>query len=158
MKGLHVRARQIIFRESEGSVGTYKLKTLLQHFIDSSDPVDEEDIVAKLLVVIGAAVSQHYRSYANADTNARKLHTMTMSTVHAIIDLCANPTIIPKLRKEISDFLPKSSPAWQADQIHRLKALDSFLKESQRFNPPNYCKHECIVTFLVSNIERLIVK
>ena len=63
---------------------------------------------------------------------------MTMSTLHAIIDLCAHPTYVAELRSEVARCLPLPIPPWPADAIARLKMLDAFLKESQRFNSPNY--------------------
>ena len=73
-------------------------------------------------------------------TNTRQLHTMNMSTIHALIDLCAYPEHVDDLRNEITLHLPSSAPPWSFDTINRLKALDAFLKESQRFNTPNYRK------------------
>jgi hypothetical protein len=72
---------------------------------------------------------------------------MTMSTVHAIIDLCAYPEHMAELRFEIAQHLPSPTPPWPADAIAQLSTLDAFLKESQRFNPPNYCMYVPIVKY-----------
>jgi len=64
---------------------------------------------------------------------------MTMSLIHAIIDLCAHPAYTPSLSSEVALHLPSLvPPQWSIDAIARLKKLDAFLKESQRFNPPKY--------------------
>jgi len=47
--------REIIFDRWHKDRGSH-FDTLLRHLIETSNPVIEEDIVAKLLVVIGAAV------------------------------------------------------------------------------------------------------
>ncbi|KAL1592039.1 hypothetical protein SLS60_011631 [Paraconiothyrium brasiliense] len=56
MHRLHRRLRELLFKSSRTVQGEVPASTLLQHFIDTSKAVDEEDIVAKLLVVSGAAV------------------------------------------------------------------------------------------------------
>lgn len=57
MRRLHRRVREILFGEGSSRKSKQPFKTLLQHLIEtSSGGVDEEDIVAKFLVVSGAAV------------------------------------------------------------------------------------------------------
>jgi hypothetical protein len=63
-----------------------------------------------------------------------------MSTIHALIDLCASPQYISDLREEVSRSLytDNNDGAWRFDDIYQFRRFDAFLKESQRFNPPNY--------------------
>jgi len=56
MRRLHLRARGILFGEKLAAKDEQSFKTLLQHLVETSDSVDEEDIVAKILVISGAAV------------------------------------------------------------------------------------------------------
>jgi cytochrome P450 len=63
-----------------------------------------------------------------------------MSTAHALIDLCAYPSVIQQLREEVEREKAGHTSPWEQEAVNRLKLMDSFLKESQRFNPPNYRK------------------
>lgn len=67
------------------------------------------------------------------------IHTSSMSTAHAIYDLCANPEYFEPLREELSSVLAESG-GWKKAIIPKFRKLDSFLKESQRVNPPSLCE------------------
>jgi ent-kaurene oxidase len=71
---------------------------------------------------------------------------MTQGTVQALIDLCAYPQCISDLRQEARHYLGAHDEPWQLSQINELVLLDSFLKESQRHNPPNYLSFNRIAT------------
>ena len=62
MRSLHRRMREMLFGEAEAGVAeseNQSFKTLIQHLIEtSSSPIDEDEIVAKFLVVTGAAVCE----------------------------------------------------------------------------------------------------
>ena len=62
------------------------------------------------------------------------VHTTTMSTVHALFDLCSMPEQIGILRCEIEEALAIEK-GWTMRTLHRLRKMDSFIKESQRMNP-----------------------
>jgi cytochrome P450 len=60
---------------------------------------------------------------------------------HIVIDLASYSQYIPKLRQEIDGVLSGECDG----QLHRnslpkLRKLDSFIKESQRMNPPLFGK------------------
>lgn len=63
------------------------------------------------------------------------IHTTSMSTSHAIYDLCAHPEYFDPLREELSTIL-RENGGWRRPVIPMFKKLDSFLKESQRMSPP----------------------
>ncbi|KAI1500520.1 cytochrome P450 monooxygenase [Biscogniauxia marginata] len=63
------------------------------------------------------------------------IHTTTMAIAHAIYDLCANPQYFEPLREEL--FGVPGEEVWQKITINKFRRLDSFLKESQRMNPPS---------------------
>ncbi|KAI1213728.1 cytochrome P450 [Annulohypoxylon truncatum] len=63
------------------------------------------------------------------------VHTSSMSAAHAMYDLCAYPQYFDPLREELESTL-KSSGGWTKPAMPKLRKLDSFLKESQRVNPP----------------------
>ncbi|KIL86299.1 ent-kaurene oxidase [Fusarium avenaceum] len=61
------------------------------------------------------------------------IHTTAMTLTHAMYDLCARPEYFQPLRQEINDVL--GDGGWEKTALNKLHKLDSFLKESQRFNP-----------------------
>ncbi|CVL00440.1 ent-kaurene oxidase [Fusarium proliferatum] len=61
------------------------------------------------------------------------IHTTAMTMTHAMYDLCAHPEYIEPLRNEVKGVVDASG--WDKTALNRLHKLDSFLKESQRFNP-----------------------
>ncbi|KAH8199172.1 hypothetical protein TruAng_006641 [Truncatella angustata] len=64
------------------------------------------------------------------------IHTTTMATAHALYDLCAHPEYFEPLQQEINEvFLAEGSLGKAA--LNKLRKLDSFMKESQRVNPPS---------------------
>ena len=64
------------------------------------------------------------------------IHTTTMAVTHALFDLCAYPEYLDTLREEVDNFYD-TEQAWDKSDLTRMAKLDSFLKESQRFNPPS---------------------
>ncbi|TGJ78997.1 hypothetical protein E0Z10_g9765 [Xylaria hypoxylon] len=63
------------------------------------------------------------------------IHTTTIAIAHAIYDLCAYPQYFEPLRMEMAAILGEED--WQKVNINQMRNLDSFLKESQRVNPPS---------------------
>ncbi|KAM5442855.1 putative ent-kaurene monooxygenase [Microsporum ferrugineum] len=64
------------------------------------------------------------------------IHTTTMSTAHSLYDLCAHPEYFDELRQEAYDVM-KEDGGWKKTTLNKMRKLDSFLKESQRVNPPS---------------------
>lgn len=64
------------------------------------------------------------------------IHTTTMAVSHVIYDLCAHPEYIEPLRSEIQSMLGDDGH-WNKGSLSKLRKLDSFLKESQRWSPPS---------------------
>ncbi|KAL8711938.1 MAG: hypothetical protein Q9220_003634 [cf. Caloplaca sp. 1 TL-2023] len=67
--------------------------------------------------------------------NLAGIHTTSAAMTHAIYDLCEHPESVECLREEIEQVLQQDG-GWQRNTYKKLDKLDSFLKESQRFNPP----------------------
>lgn len=63
-----------------------------------------------------------------------------MAAVHALYDLCSMPSYIDDLRAELKKSKQLTEIGWTFDTIKSLRKLDSFLKESLRFNQPDACK------------------
>ena len=74
-----------------------------------------------------AAKGRPYDS-ATAQLGLSFIHTTTEMISDLISDLCANPELFEPLRQEISSVL--GSQGWSKQALHRLKLLDSVMKES----------------------------
>lgn len=94
---------------------------VLQFLINSSKVVDHPGVTARLLGLMAAS-----------------LHASSMVATHALYDMCARPEYIDELRIEAQEVLGASDRPWQFSDIKKLKRLDSLLKESMRFNQPDY--------------------
>ncbi|KAJ5636932.1 cytochrome P450 [Penicillium longicatenatum] len=66
------------------------------------------------------------------------IHTSQMNAVHVLYDLLAHPEYLEPIRKEIRDVAKELGPwmTWEKPAFSKLRKLDSFMRESQRFNPP----------------------
>lgn len=69
-------------------------------------------------------------------TSLASVHTTAGAATHALYDLCQRPDYFAPLLEEIQEAL-REEGGWQKATLHKLPKLDSFLKESQRFNPPS---------------------
>ncbi|KAI0409332.1 cytochrome P450 monooxygenase [Xylaria palmicola] len=72
------------------------------------------------------------------------IHTTTMAVSHAIYDMCAHPEYFEPLRAELKWALSEDQ-GWGKTTLGKLKKLDSFVKESQRMNPPSQLAFNRIV-------------
>ena len=66
------------------------------------------------------------------------IHTTTENVTHCILQLCDDPSIAQALRKEIIQVLRESG--WNKACFHKMKLLDSFMKEVQRYHPMSLCE------------------
>jgi cytochrome P450 len=64
------------------------------------------------------------------------IHTSQMNAVHVLYDLAAHPQYLSALREEILEAA-NTPGGWNKTSYSKLRKLDSFLKESQRLNPPS---------------------
>lgn len=60
-----------------------------------------------------------------------------MVAVGTLYDLCERPEYIESLRTEAQAALKEDGDAWQFSTIKKLRKLDSFMKESMRYNQPD---------------------
>lgn len=67
------------------------------------------------------------------------LNTTTTAAVQTLYDICDHPEYFEPLREEILSALTLDG-GWDKTTINKLHGFDSFMKESQRVNPPSYCK------------------
>ncbi|KAF2198556.1 cytochrome P450 monooxygenase [Delitschia confertaspora ATCC 74209] len=65
------------------------------------------------------------------------IHTTSLAVTHTLYDLCAHPEYFDPLREEIRNvFKDLDEKDLLRDCIPQLQKLESFIMESQRFNPP----------------------
>jgi cytochrome P450 len=100
-----------------------KPNDFLQWMIDDARPDEgHHDDLAHRQLMIGLAAIQ----------------TTSMQGSHFIYDLCAYPQYAPALRDEIVSVL-REDGGWGKTTLNKLRKMDSFIKESQRLNPPLFC-------------------
>jgi len=116
-----------ILKSREGQHPTEKPSDFLQWMTDDAkgDETGHEFIADILLKMSFAA-----------------LHTSAATPMQLIYDLCSMPKYIDPLRQEIEDLLASRSPT-DKQALMKLPRLDSFMKESQRFNPLLLGKRIC---------------
>lgn len=75
------------------------------------------------------------------------IHTSQMNAVHVLYDLAAIPGYIDVLREEIMTVIKEDGPwtKWDKNSFYKLKKLDSFMRESQRFNPPSLLSYHRVM-------------
>ena len=61
------------------------------------------------------------------------IHTTTETITGCLFDICYYPHIVKPLREEIIQVLGQEG--WSRTALHKLKLMDSFMKESQRRHP-----------------------
>lgn len=89
------------------------------------------------------SISQHYiHQLRYADMRQSKLITDTslvsQSFTHALLNLATYPQYCTPLREEASVVI--NEDGWTKTAMTKLVKMDSFLKESQRFNSTTLCK------------------
>lgn len=122
------RAKRIIVplieerrRREREDPGYEKPDDFLQYMIDGASEFDgqPDKLAHRLLILTLAAV-----------------HTTSMAATQTLFDLCAHPEYIELLRQEILDVLQKEG-GYTKQTLTHFKKLDSFMRESQRMNPPS---------------------
>lgn len=72
------------------------------------------------------------------------IHTSQMTAVHALYDLVSHPEYIPQIRDEIRAVTHEDN-GWKKTSYAKLRKLDSFMKESQRFSPPSMLSYHRVM-------------
>ena len=108
--------------EAAGNESYQKPKDFLQWMMDDANEFDgRPDKLAHRLLIMTLASS----------------FTTTMAVTQAFFDLCARPEYIEPLREEVGDAVQTGGGMWSKITLTRMRKLDSFMKESQRTNPPS---------------------
>lgn len=71
------------------------------------------------------------------------IHTTTETITGCLFDICYYPQIVQPLREEIIQVLGQEG--WSRTALHKLKLMDSFMKESQRRHPMGTSKY-CVAS------------
>ncbi|OCK76822.1 cytochrome P450 [Lepidopterella palustris CBS 459.81] len=109
-------------KEAENDPSYEKPDDFLQWLMDeawSERDAQPDALVHRLLVLALASV-----------------HTTSMTAAQTLFDLIARPEYIEPLREEILEALATDG-GWKKTTLTRMRKLDSFMKESQRFNGPS---------------------
>lgn len=101
-----------------------KPEDFLQYMMDDANEFDgqPEKLAHRLLILTLASV-----------------HTTSMAATQTLFDLCTHPEYIDPLRQKILEVLDKEG-GYRKQTLTGLKKLDSFMRESQRLNPPSLRK------------------
>ena len=87
----------------------------------------------------GEGRSKTVLSAINLHVAFAAIHTSAVAVTHILYDLCAMPEYVQPLREEIQSALAEEGlPTKKA--FLKMSRLDSFMRESQRFNPLLLCK------------------
>ncbi|KAL7626883.1 hypothetical protein AAE478_003657 [Parahypoxylon ruwenzoriense] len=112
-----------------------KPNDLLQAMIDMTNPEDKagqpEDLAHRMLIM--TAVAGHSTAAAGS---------------HALFDLIANPGYVDVLREEALQVLRNNGMRLTKQALGQLVKMDSFIKESQRCNPPSLLGFHRVATAL----------
>ena len=101
--------------------------TLLSWMIECADASESDPKrLAHLMIIVSLA----------------SIHTTQMNAVHCLYDLAANPQYLQPLLDEIEEV---GKEGWHKSSYTKLRKLDSFLKESQRFNPPSLLSYHRVM-------------
>lgn len=68
------------------------------------------------------------------------IHTSTMAMTQLLYDLMARPEYLEPLREEIKETLQSGWENATRTSLNAQWRMDSFMRESQRFNPPGDCE------------------
>jgi ent-kaurene oxidase len=73
-------------------------------------------------------------SHINLHVAFAAIHTSAVAITHIVYDLCAMPEYVKPLREEVTKALEEEG-ALTKKAFLKMSKLDSFMRESQRFNP-----------------------
>lgn len=80
------------------------------------------------------------------------IHTTTNHLTNVIYDLAARwDQYGPELREEVEEALAADGGIWKKQTLTKLSKLDSFMKESQRINPPSACRCLLILSCVIGD-------
>ena len=114
--------------KSSGDGSYVKPNDFLQWMMDEANEYDGQPhkLAHRLLILTLAAV-----------------HTTSMAATQTLFDLCARTEYMDPLRQEIIQIVGEDGTFTKQSLTH-LRKLDSFMRESQRINPPSLRKYSLL--------------
>lgn len=103
---------------------------MLQVFLDNATPTQRKDI---------SWLTNEQMSLAFAG-----LHTTAAVLLNVLYDLAARPEYLEPLREEVQEVLADNGGQFTKIGMEQLRKMDSFMKETMRFNPVNTGRAEGI--------------
>lgn len=86
----------------------------------------------------GRDKTPEFMAYTALAVSFAAIRTSSSVPTHLLYDLCTRPEYIEPLRQEIESVLAEEG-SFTKTALNKLLKLDSFMKESQRFNPLSFC-------------------
>lgn len=113
--------------EAQNQSGYEKPNDLIQWLMDNAAKEENPTSFARL------AELQLLASFA-------AIHTTALTCTHVLFDLAARPEYIEPLRQELDAVEARFGTLHEKRALSQLSKMDSFMKESQRLNPPGLRK------------------
>lgn len=102
-------------------------------------PEDQHNLLSWMME-IATPEEGHASALAHLEVvmSLASIHTSQMNAVHVLYDLLTHPEYLEPIRDEIRQVVKEDGPwmTWSKPAFSKLRKLDSFMRESQRFNPP----------------------
>ena len=106
----------------------------------SGKPLEDDNNLLSWMMEIASPQESDAASLAHLEVvmSLASIHTSQMNAVHVLYDLVAQPGYLEPIREEIQEVIEEDGKwmTWQKTSFSKLRKLDSFMRESQRFNPP----------------------
>jgi len=117
----HATAKRVIVPILKGREDLEsKPQDFLQWMLDNAQGEEtEKDFIASIQLKLSFAA----------------IHTSAAAPTQILYDLCARPEYIAPLRQEIEEVVATHGGVINKQALLKLMKMDSFMKESQRFNP-----------------------
>lgn len=120
-----IEERKRLVERNEKEKEKEKPEDMIQWMLDAAESEQERDTVNLATRYVYAVIGS--------------LFTVSAALVDCVYDLVAYPEHIAPLREEVERVL-KEDGGWQKGTPAKLELMDSFMKESQRVNPPSPSK------------------
>ena len=102
-------------------------------------PTDNNNLLSWMMEIASEQESDAASlSHLEVVMSLASIHTSQMNAVHVLYDLVVRPEYIEPIREEIREVSKEEGAwmKWEKSSFTKLRKLDSFMRESQRFNPP----------------------
>jgi cytochrome P450 len=116
--------------------------------VKDRDPKEDNNLLSWMMEIATPAESDPYDlAHLEVVMSLASIHTSQMNAVHILYDLAARPEYFEPLREEIAQLIREDGPwkNWQKPAFSKLRKLDSFMRESQRFNPPSLLSYHRVM-------------